>query len=121
MAFMVNRPARPRDWSPQLSVEGAVLDGFADVVDGDLLGGFEVGEGAGDAEDAVVGAGGELEVLDGEAEQVLGGLVELAEVLGVAGGHIGIAAGARAEEALGLAAAGLFDAGADGGRVLAGG
>ena len=41
------------------AVEGAVLDGFGDVLDGDVRLAAEVGDGAGDLEDAVVGAGAE--------------------------------------------------------------
>jgi len=41
---------------PQLAVEGAVLNGFGDVVAGDFFGAGQVGDGAGDFQDAVVGA-----------------------------------------------------------------
>jgi hypothetical protein len=43
--------------NPQRPIEGAVLNGFADVLGGDGVGLGEIGEGAGDFEDAVVGAG----------------------------------------------------------------
>ena len=43
-------------------VQGVVLDGFEDVVGGDVIQRGEVGQGAGDFEDAVVGAGAEVEV-----------------------------------------------------------
>ena len=43
--------------SKQLPVEGAVLDCFGDVVLVDRGGGGEVGDGAADFEDAVIGAG----------------------------------------------------------------
>ena len=45
--------------SPVASVQSAVLDGFGDVRDGQMFGSFQVGDGARDLEDAIVGAGGE--------------------------------------------------------------
>jgi DNA-binding XRE family transcriptional regulator len=39
---------------PQLAVEGAVLDGFGDVVAGNVLHASQVGNGAGDLEDAIL-------------------------------------------------------------------
>ena len=41
----------------QLPVQAAVLDGFGEVVGLDGVGAFDVGDGAGDTEDLVVGAG----------------------------------------------------------------
>ena len=46
----------------QRPVQGAVFDSFEDVVGGDVIQRGEVGQGAGDFEDAVVGAGAEVEV-----------------------------------------------------------
>jgi hypothetical protein len=45
----------------RLPVEHAVVDRLGDVVGIDPVAGFEVGDRAGDAEDLVVGAGGETE------------------------------------------------------------
>jgi hypothetical protein len=45
---------------PESAIEGAVLDGFADVFGGDGVGGGEVGDGAGDFQDAVVSAGAQV-------------------------------------------------------------
>jgi hypothetical protein len=39
--------------NPKRAIEGAVLDGFADVFGGDGVGGGEVGDGAGDFQDAM--------------------------------------------------------------------
>jgi len=39
--------------APQLAVEGAELDGLGNVLGGDAVGRLEVGNGAGDLEDAV--------------------------------------------------------------------
>ncbi len=42
--------------NPELSVEAAVLNGFADILRQDLLGPFQVGDGAADLEDSIVGS-----------------------------------------------------------------
>jgi hypothetical protein len=83
------------DWhrvgsGPVAAVEGAVLDGFGDVGNGDGGSGFEVGDGAGDFEDAVVGAGAEALLLHGALEQALGVGGELAEGADLLGGHLGV-------------------------------
>jgi hypothetical protein len=61
-------PIYPRRYaglrSPELAVEGAVLDGFGDMGDLDVVLFAEGGDGAGDFEQAVVGAGREMELLD---------------------------------------------------------
>lgn len=77
--------------SPVSAVEGAVLDGFAEVFGSQGWGAFEVGDGARDFQDAIVGASGEAEALDGRFEDFspsavmaqclrmsLGGICELA-------------------------------------------
>ena len=51
---------RPIRSSPQLSVQCAETDSFSDVIGGDAVGAFEVGDGAGDFQDAIVGAGAEV-------------------------------------------------------------
>ena len=55
--------------SAEFAVEGAVLDGFGDVRDLNVIDAAEVGDGAGDFEQAGVGAGGEADLLNGRAEQ----------------------------------------------------
>ena len=57
---------------------------------GDIGFGGEVGDGAGDLEDAVVGAGGEALLLHGALEQALGVGGELAEGADLLGGHLRI-------------------------------
>ena len=47
---------------PRLSIQTSVADGFGDVVALDILLTGEVGDGAGDLDDAFVGSGGEIEV-----------------------------------------------------------
>jgi len=55
----------------QLSIEASVLDGFGDVVGLDVLLVDEVGDGAGDSQDLVVGAGAEAQLGDGLLEHGL--------------------------------------------------
>ena len=75
----------------------------------------EVGEGAGDFEDSVVGSGGEVHLVHGIFEQVPAVVVEGGVGFHDAGRHGGSAADIRlAGEAGGLHGAGGFDAGADG-------
>jgi hypothetical protein len=49
-----------RSLDPKRPIEGSVLDGFADVLGGDRVGEGEVGDGAGNFQDAVVGAGAQV-------------------------------------------------------------
>ena len=111
---------RAMDLGPEVAVEGSEADGFQDVVgaDGGALG--EVGEGAGDFEDAVVGAGGEVHVVHGVLKVGAAFGVELAMGFHLPGVHgaVDVDAGVFGE-ALGLDGAGLFDAGADGGGRFA--
>ncbi len=80
----------------------------------------EVGEGAGDFEDAVVGAGGEVHVVHGVLEVGAAFGVELTVGFHLSRGHGAVDVGAGAfGEALGLDGAGLLDAGADGGGGFA--
>jgi len=43
---------------PEAAVQGAVSDGFGDMFGADRLSLLQIGDGAGDPEDAIVGAGG---------------------------------------------------------------
>jgi hypothetical protein len=56
------------DSHPQIPIQSAEVDGFEEVVGGDGIMPGEVGEGAGDFEDAVVGAGGKVHLLHGVLE-----------------------------------------------------
>jgi len=49
-----------KDSDPQCAIETAILDCLAHVFGGDVFGGSEVGDGAGDLENAIVGAGAEI-------------------------------------------------------------
>lgn len=53
--------------APKFSVEAAVLDSFGHVGGLDLFGATEIGDGARHFQQAVVGTGGEAELLDGGA------------------------------------------------------
>ena len=86
----------------EVSVESSVLDGFGEVFGLDGIGVGEVGDGACDAEDLVVGAGGEAQFVDGLFEDVEAGVVEGAELADLSGGHSGVDADVGLGEALGL-------------------
>lgn len=77
-----------------LPVEAAVLDGFGDVGAGDVVTLFKVGNGAGDFEDAVVGAGGEAEAFHSEFDQAFRSLVNFAEFFQLSRTKLGVAANA---------------------------
>jgi len=98
------------------SVEVAVGDGFHDVVVEDVGAGFEVGNGAGDFEDAVVGAGRHVHALHGVFQLLEAGGVGLGVFVQQGRGHLGVAvdAGFVLEAAL-LQHPGGNDALADGG------
>src|SRR5690348_5134566 len=64
---------------PQLAVEGAELDGLRDVVRGNLFAAAQVGDGAGNFQDAVVGAGAEVVFRHGQLQQLAGRLIQFAK------------------------------------------
>jgi hypothetical protein len=107
----------------QGAVEGAILDGFEEVRGFDAVGVGEVGDGAGDFEDAVVGAGGEGELFHGLLEELAGFGINGAVGADLGVGHAGVAggeAGGGVGEAGGLAGAGGDDAVAEVGGGFAG-
>ena len=69
----------------------AVGEGFEEVFFGDVLFAGEVGDGAGDFEDAVEGAGAELESGDGVAEHIFAGGGNGAELSQIAAVELGVA------------------------------
>src|SRR5690606_23117699 len=91
---------------------------FGDVGFGDGGGGFEVGDGAGDAADLVVGAGAEAEFVHGLLHEQQAGVGEVGVLLELAGVHAGVGGGVA--EAAVLDFAGLLDLAAHGGAVGAG-
>ena len=87
----------------------------------DVFGAGEVGDGAGDFEDAVVGAGGEVHLLHGLFEVDLGFGIERAVFADLFRAHRGVGVDAFAGgEAEALDVAGFGDAGADGGGGFSG-
>lgn len=62
--------------TPQFPIQAAELDGFCQVMGLDGFAGIEVGNGAGDAEDAVVGADRKTQFFHGLAEQFLASVIE---------------------------------------------
>jgi hypothetical protein len=92
---------------PVAAVERAVLDGFGQMGDGQVLGAFEVGDGAGHFEDAIVRARGEALLLHGALQQALGIGAQFAVGANLARGHlrVGVDFFAGLSEALPLALA----------------
>ncbi len=62
---------------PRLSIQTSVAHCFSDVVALDVLTAGEVGDGAGDLDDALVSSGGEVEVGHGTLQHLIAGCVEL--------------------------------------------
>ncbi len=102
-------------------IEGAILNGLADVPGLDGTGTGEVGDGAGQLEHPMTGAGGEPEPVDGRAQQASngGGLVAMAPQLSSRHVGVGMQAPLRAES-LPLARARGLDPGTNGGAGLGG-
>lgn len=69
---------------------------------GDAFAVVEIGDGAGNAEDFVVGPGGEAQVVDAVFEQVLAIFGQFAERADLPGRHLRVIPGAAAGESLGL-------------------
>ena len=98
----------------------AVGDGFHDVVVEDVCGAFEVGDGAGDFEDAVVGAGAHVHAFHGVLQLLQAGGVGLGVFVEQGRGHLGVAVDAGfVLEAVLLNGTSGDDALADGSRGLA--
>ena len=73
------------------AVEVAVGDGFHDVVIEDVGGAFEVGDGAGDFEDAVVGTGRHVHAFHGVFQFLKASGVGLGVFVQQGWGHLGVA------------------------------
>ena len=73
------------------AVEVAVADGFHDVVLADLDAAVEVGDGAGDFQDAVVSAGAHVHLSDGFAEFFHSFGIGFGVFVQQGGGHLGVA------------------------------
>src|SRR4051812_39105295 len=109
---LVIRP--PSD--PQRSVKSTILNGFADVFGRDGVGFREVGDGAGDFQNAVVGAGAQIQFRHGDANQFLGFVAEFAVLFDLPRTHPGVAIHFRVGmETRSLFFAGVLDAVANGG------
>ena len=77
--------------SPVGAVQAAVLDGFRDVLGLEIRRIFQIGDGAGDFQDAVVGAGAQALLGHGAFEQAFAVGGEFAEGADVAGRHLRVA------------------------------
>jgi hypothetical protein len=85
------------------------LDRFRHVLDGKRCVCLQVGDGAGNFQDAVVGAGGKAEFVDGGFEQIVRGVVDAAVFFYVAAAYLGIAVYFCSFKPFGLHAAGGGD------------
>ena len=99
-------------------LEGAVLDGFGDVLGADGLAAGQVRDGPGDLQHAVIAPRRHAERVEGLLHEHGAVLVQLAEPAQLRGLHIGVAARGAAGIAGGLDGPGRVDARFDGGGRL---
>src|SRR5436305_678810 len=92
----------------------AVLQGFRNVGGADLVRGGEVGDGAGEFDDAVMGAGGEVHLAGGGAHQLLARRVQWAVLAYLARPHVRVRDARCLGEAGALPHTGGLDARPDG-------
>ena len=64
---------------PERSIKGAILDRFAHVLGCDRFGALEVGDRARDFQDAIVGAGAQIEFRHRDADQFLRFVAQFAD------------------------------------------
>jgi len=106
---------------PVRAIESAVLDGFAEVFGLNGVGSVEVGYGAGDFEDAIVGARGKAEAGDGVFEKFLALCRNGAVLANETRRHLRVSVSFLfGRETSGLAITRGDDAGTDGGGIFAG-
>ena len=86
-----------------------ILNCFGEVFGKDVVGGFEVGDGAGELDEAVVGAGGEVHGGNGLLQEHFRGAVERADFADEGGSHFGIGEYALSFEAFVLYGTGFLD------------
>lgn len=70
----------------------AILDGLGQMGDLDAFAARQIGDGASQFEDAMIGAGAELELAHGGAQQAAAGVVDPAERAHLGHTHIGVGA-----------------------------
>ncbi len=95
-------------------IKSSVLDCFSQMRLFDPLAADEIGDGAGDLEDAGVAAGRKAEAVGDHFQQPPAGLVDRAELADMAGLHAGIGVQAEGSQPLVLDFPGTVDAGEDG-------
>jgi len=77
--------------TPQLTVERTELDRLADVVAGNVFSAGQVGDGARDFQDSVVGAGAQVQVRHRKLQQILRRVVQFAELFQFTAAHSRVA------------------------------
>lgn len=75
---------------PERPIERSVVDGFAEVVAVDVVAGGEVGDGAADAEDFVVGSGGQAHLFHRRLQQRFGVGFQFAVFADLGRGHAAV-------------------------------
>ena len=93
----------------QSPVQTPVLNRLGDMGGLDLLGSFEVGDGAADFEDAAVGAGAQAQFIDRHFEQLFSPFFDRAEALDIFCSHLGVSMETFFLEAMELNGAGCVD------------
>lgn len=102
-----------------LAIKTSILNGFGQMGLFDALAAGQVGDGAGDFEDAGVAAGRETEAVGDHLEQLVSGLVHDAELADVAGLHLAVGVQAVGFQSRALQLSSGLDPGADGGGGFA--
>jgi len=72
-------------------IQVAVLNGLGDVIHQNIGFAFQVGDGAGDLEHAVKGAGRKAQFVDGRFQQRPGRRIDVAVGFDMAAAHLGVA------------------------------
>ena len=73
------------------AIQTAILYGFGDVIRMDVRTGLQIGNGAGDLENAVKRSGRKTEFIDGRFQQPPGGIIDFAMGFDVTAAHAGVA------------------------------
>jgi hypothetical protein len=80
---------------PKIAIQGAILDRLQDMRGLNVLSRGEIGDGARDLEDAIVGSGAQIELFHGEVQEFFAFRVQFAMCFQQTMGHLGIGAAFR--------------------------
>ena len=82
--------ATPSKFAP-VSVQTPVLNRLGNMIDLNIFFFSQIGDGAGDFQNSVVGAGGQTEFVYGRFKKIAGHIVDLAMFFNMATVHLGVA------------------------------